>query len=123
MNDVVEAKQQPIFKKPHELTKFVSQLKKISKKALETLERSLDSQDERVRIIAAKELLKFYTDAANEVNADELKRLLLEVKASGLIGAGSTAQEDDDTPVLRFDEITPEFADAAVVDLGTVNKI
>jgi oligoendopeptidase F len=123
MGELVPTKQQAIFKKDHELKKLVSSLKKISKKAIETLEKGLDSQDERVRMIAAEKLLKFYVDTANEVNADELKRLLLEVKASGLIGAGSTAQNDDDIPALDFDNISEEFRDAPVIDMGTVNSI
>lgn len=124
MSELVPTKQQAIFKKDHELKKLVSSLKKISKKAIETLERGLDSEDERVRMLAAEKLLKFYVDVSNEVNADELKRLLLEVKANGLIGAGSTAQEDDDSPALDFDNISPEFAtDVQVVDMGDVSKI
>lgn len=123
MGELVTTKEQPVFKKVHELTKFLKDLKKISKKAIETLERGLDSEDERVRMIAAEKLLKFYTDTANEVNADELKRLLLEVKLKGLTGAGSTA-DDDSTPALDFDNINPEFAsDVPVIDMGTVNKI
>jgi hypothetical protein len=123
MSELVPTKQQAIFKKDHELKKLVSSLKKISKKAIETLERGLDSEDERVRMLAAEKLLKFYVDTSNEINADELKRLLLEVKASGLIGAGSTAREDDDTPALDFENISEEFRDAPVIDMGNVNKI
>jgi hypothetical protein len=123
VGDVVETKQQAIFKKDHELKKILGQLKKVSKKAIETLEAGLTSDDERVRMIAAEKLLKFYVDTANEINADELKRLLLEVKASGLIGAGSTASQDDDSPALDFDNISEEFRDVPVIDMSNVNKI
>jgi hypothetical protein len=123
MGELVPTKEQAVFKKTHELAKLVRDLKKISKKAIEVLERGLDSQDERVRMIAAEKLLKFYTDSAKDVNEDELKRLLLEVKLRGMVGAGSTAQEDDDAPALDFDNISPEFRDVPVVDMGNVNKI
>jgi hypothetical protein len=124
MSELVPTKEQPVFKKTHELAKLVRDLKKISKKAIEVLERGLDSQDERVRMIAAEKLLKFYTDSAKDVNEDELKRLLLEVKLRGMVGAGSTAQEDDDAPALDFDNISPEFRDnTPVIDMGTINKI
>lgn len=123
MGELVESKQKPIFKRQHELAKLVRDLKKVSKKAVEVLEAGLTSQDEKIRMLAAEKLLKFYTDTAKEVNQDELNRLLLEVKSQGLIGAGSTA-DDDDTPALDFDNISPEFADAQnVVDLGNINKI
>jgi hypothetical protein len=125
MSELVTTKEQSVFKKTHELSKLVRDLKKISKKAIEVLEKGLDSQDERVRMIAAEKLLKFYTDSAKDVNEDELKRLLLEVKLRGMVGAGSTAQEDDDeTPALDFDNISPEFRDSTpVIDMGTINKI
>jgi hypothetical protein len=122
MSELVPTKEQPVFKKTHELARLVRDLKKISKRAIEVLEKGLDSQDERVRMLAAEKLLKFYTDSAKDVNEDELKRLLLEVKLRGTAGAGSTV-EDDDTPALDFDNISQEFRDVPVIDMGEVNKI
>jgi hypothetical protein len=122
MTDLVSATPKPIFKKTHELAKLVRDLKKLSKKAIETLERGLDSEDEKIRMMAAEKLLKYYLDSSKEVNQDELARLLLDVKSSGMIGHGSTA-EDDNTPMLNFDDIHPDFKDAEVIDLGDVNKI
>jgi hypothetical protein len=74
-------------------------------------------------MLAAEKLLKFYTDSAKDVNEDELKRLLLEVRFRGMVGAGSTAEDDDDAPALDFDNISPEFRDVPVIDMGEVNKI
>lgn len=121
MSDLVSATPKPLFKKQHELAKMVKQLNKISKKAVEVLEAGLTSTDERVRMIAAEKLLKFYMDSAEAQRADEIKALLLDIKVSGLIGQGSTA--DDDTPALDFDNISPEFANSQVIDMGDVNKI
>ena len=121
MSDLVPASPKPMFSKKHELSKLVRDLKKLSTKALEVLEAGLTSQDERVRMIAAEKLLKFYTDSASEVRADEIKALLLDIRTNGLIGQGSTA--DDDTPALDFDNISEEFRDSQVIDMGTVNKI
>jgi HEAT repeat protein len=122
MSEVVPASPKPLFSKTHELNKLVRQLKKISAKAVEVLEQGLSSEDERVRMIAAEKLLKFYMDAAEAQRADEIKAMLLDIKANGLIGGGSTT-EDDNTPALDFDNINPEFQDVAVVDMGNVNKI
>jgi hypothetical protein len=123
MSDVVSTTPKPLFKKKHELDKLVKQLNKISKKAVEVLEAGLTSNDERVRMIAAEKLLKFYMDSAEAQRADEIKAMLLDIKVTGLIGQGSTA-EDDNTPALDFDNISPEFAqDVQVVDMGNVNKI
>jgi hypothetical protein len=123
MSELVTTKEEPVFRKKHELDKFVKDLKKISKKAIEVLEKGLSSDDERIRMLAAEKLLKFYTDSAKDVNEDELKRLLLEVRFRGMVGAGSTAQEDEDTPSLDFDNISPEFRDVPVIDMGEVNKM
>lgn len=121
MSDLVPASPKPMFKKAHELAKLVKQLNKISKKAVEVLEQGLTSEDERVRMIAAEKLLKFYMDSAEAQRADEIKAMLLDIKVNGLIGNGSTA--DDDSPALDFDNISEEFRDSQVIDMGTVNKI
>lgn len=127
MGELVSATPKSLFKKKHELAKLVRDLKKVSQKAIDILEEGLSSPDERVRMMAADKLLKFYMDAANDVRQDEIKSILLDVKMNGLIGQGSTA-EDDNTPVLDFDNLNPEFAsqdvqDVQVVDMGAVNKI
>jgi HEAT repeat protein len=122
MSDLVPASPKPLFKKAHELAKMVKQLNKISKKAVEVLEQGLTSEDERVRMIAAEKLLKFYMDSAEAQRADEIKAMLLDIKVNGLIGGGSTA-DDDSTPALDFDNISEEFRDSQVIDMGTVNKI
>lgn len=122
------AKSQSLFKSTHELTKMVRSLKKLSEKAITVLEKALESQDEKLKVAAAQQLLKFYMDSAKEVNQDSLNRLILQVKTEGLIGQGSTVPEDN-TPVLNFEEIHPEFANKDVVDaenvvdLSDVNKI
>lgn len=122
MSELVPASPKPMFKKAHELAKLVKQLNKISKKAVEVLEQGLTSDDERVRMIAAEKLLKFYMDSAEAQRADEIKAMLLDIKVNGLIGNGSTA-DDDSTPALDFDNISEEFRDSQVIDMGTVNKI
>lgn len=122
MSELVPASPKSMFKKTHELAKLVRDLKKISKKAVDVLEAGLSSNDERVRMMAAEKLLKFYMDSANEVRQDEIKAMLLDIKMNGLIGNGSTA-EDDSTPALDFDNISEEFRDSQVIDMGDVNKI
>lgn len=122
MSELVPASPKSMFVKKHELTKLLRDLKKLSTKALEVLEAGLSSNDERVRMMAAEKLLKFYTDSADAVRQDEVKSLLLDIKMNGLIGNGSTA-EDDSTPALDFDNISEEFRDSQVIDMGTVNKI
>ena len=122
MSEVVDTTPKPMFRKAHELAKLVRDLKKISKKAVDVLEQGLSSEDERVRMLAAEKLLKFYMDSANEVRQDEIKAMLLDIKMNGLIGGGSTA-DDDNTPALDFDNISEEFKDVQVVDMGDVNKI
>lgn len=125
MGKLVSATPKPLFKKINELTKLVKSLKKVSAKAVEVLEAGLYSEDERVRMIAAEKLLKFYADIANDIRQDEIKSLLLEIRVGGMIGHGSTA--DDNTPVLDFDTLNPEFnqdvQDVQVVDMGNVSKL
>lgn len=127
MGELVTAKSQPIFKKTHELAKLVRDLKKMSKRALEVLEQGLESEDEKIRMMAADKLIKYYMDSAKEINTDSLNRLILEVKAQGIVGNGSTANDDENTPKLDFDNLHPDFRDNAtdveVIDMGSVNKI
>lgn len=137
MSELVSAKAEPLFvKKTHELDKLVRSLKKISTKAVTVLEAGLSSPDEKIRMMAADKLLKFFMDTSKEVSQDALNRLILEIKANGLIGQGSTAQDDDNTPKLDFDNISPEFLEKETkepveaevvefkyVDMGSINKI
>lgn len=127
MGELVEAKAKPIFTKTHELKPILTKLKKVSKKAIEVLEKALTSDDEKIRVAAAEKLLKFYVDTSKEVNQDEMNRLILEIKTSGMIGQGSTVPEDN-APVLDFDNLHPEFRDKVedaqnVVDLSDVSKL
>lgn len=121
------AKQQSLFSSKHELLKMVSNLKKLMPKAIKVLELALESEDEKTRMVAAEKLLKFYYDGAKEVRQDEINNLIMQIKVEGLIGQGSTA-EDDNAPVLDFDNLHPQFRDKVedaqnVVDLSDVSKI
>lgn len=126
MGDIVTVKDQPLFKKEHELKKILPKLKKMTAEAMRVLEKCLESKDERLQFMAADRILKAYHDTAKEINQDQLKRTILEIRAKGVLGAGSTStdDDDDDTPTLDFDNIAPEFAEAEnVVDMSDVNKI
>jgi hypothetical protein len=123
MGELVETKAQPIFKKEHELLDVLKKLKKLSKGALAVLEQGLNSEDEKVKHTSAIKILDYYTAIAKEVNQDSLSRLVLDIKAQGLVGAGTTAPEDNNTPKLDFDNIHPDFADAEVVDMSDVRAV
>lgn len=116
------AKSQSLFKSTHELTKMVRSLKKLSEKAIAVLEKALDSQDEKLKVAAAQQLLKFYMDSAKETNQDSLNRLILQVKTEGLIGQGSTVPEDN-TPVLDFENLHPQFRDQPVADAENIKDV
>jgi hypothetical protein len=122
MSEFVPTKAQPIFKKEHELLGVLKKLKKLTAKALEVLEQGLNSEDEKLRHSSAKLIIDYYTATAKEVNNDQLSRLVLDIKAQGLVGAGTTAQEDN-TPILNFDEIHEDFRDAQIVDMSDVRAV
>ena len=120
------AKSQSLFKSTHELTKMMKALKKLNDKAILVLDKAMDSTDEKIRVAAAEKTIKFYADAAKEIRQDEINSTLIEMKL-GLIGQGSTSQEDN-TPQLNFDEIHSDFRDNVVdaqnvVDLSDISKI
>lgn len=121
------AKQQSLFKSTHDLKKLLTGLKKISEEALAVLVAGLHSEDEKLRLQAAQQILKFQVDVAKEINQDSINRLILQVKTEGLIGHGSTVPEDS-TPKLDFDNIHEDFRNNVVdaenvVDLSQVSKI
>jgi hypothetical protein len=122
MSELVPTKAQPIFRKDHELADLLKRLKKLSKKTIEVLEQGLESTDERIRQQAANKIMDYLINVSKEVNQDQLNRLVLEVKTSGLVGAGSSVQEDN-TPILNFDEIHEDFRDAEVVDMSDVRAV
>jgi len=112
------AKGQSLFKSTHELTKMMKALKRINDKAIRVLDQAMDSADEKIRVAAAEKSIKFYADAAKEIRQDQINSTLIEMKM-GLIGQGSTVPEDN-TPVLNFDELHPDFANKDVVDAENV---
>lgn len=112
------AKSQSLFKKKHELSRSVAELKKLLPEALKVLAEAMKSQDEKIKVGAAEKVLKFHADAVKEIRQDEINTTLIEMKM-GLIGQGSTVPEDN-TPVLNFDELHPDFANKDVVDAENV---
>lgn len=89
-------------------------LKKVSKetkKAIEVLVACLESKDERIRYQAATKLLEFQVQIAKEINADQMQRLIAEIKlnrqsAKKLIGIDPEDEENKKTrPIVDFSTI------------------
>lgn len=67
----------------HNLLPLSNKVKKLSDKALSVLEDALASEDEKIRMDAAKTLLKMDVDISKVINEDAMSRLLLELKHNG----------------------------------------
>jgi len=92
-------------------------LKKVSretKKAIEVLVSAMDSADERIRLQAATKLLEFQVTIAKEINADQMQRLIAEIKLNR-------------QPASKLIPVAPEDEEAKkkrpIVDFSTIREV
>ena len=87
-----------------DLKRLLKDVAKQSKTAVEALVGLLGSKDEKTRLAAAKALLELQVTVAKEINADEVNRLIAEVKLTGASKALIPVEEDD-RPLVDFTTI------------------
>lgn len=118
--EVYEPEDAPDFLKDSvDLKSVHTKLKGVSKKAIETLEKALDSEDEKIASSAAIKLLELGVQVAKEINSDKLTRLIAKVKlGSGrgvLVPVGNKKAEEE-----------PEDVDTkpkSIVDFTTIQQV
>lgn len=82
----------------HEAAALVKLLSPKMRDALEALERLLESKDEKVLANALALYFKTYRDAVNDVNTDQMQRLIANVK----FGGPRQLEVDDDEPQIDY---------------------
>lgn len=87
-----------------DLKRLLKDVAKQSKPAVEALVKLLESKDEKVRLTAAKTLLELQVTVAKEINADEVNRLIAEMKLQGASKA-LVPVEEEDRPLVDFTTI------------------
>lgn len=104
-NEVLVAEAPSFLLDGIDLKALHSALKRTSKAAIDVLIACLESQEEKTRLQAAKMLLDFQVTVAKELSADQMGRLIAEIKLArnpqGKIGSG----EDATMPRIDFDNI------------------
>lgn len=103
---VVELKQEPqsFLTQSIDLKRLLKDVSKQSKPAVDALVKLLASQDEKIRLSAAKALLDLQVSVAKEINADQMQRLVAELKLSG--GSKRLVEvEEDNRPLVDFTTI------------------
>lgn len=88
----------------HENAALLKLLTRESQDAVNTLSKLMGSQDEKIKLEAAKAVIKFQQDLANDINTDDLQRLISQVKYGG---PQQLDVEEDDTPSLDFSTVQP----------------
>lgn len=63
-----------------DLKKLAREISKATSTAVEVLLKLLESKDERVRLQAATKLVEFQVQVAKEISADQMQRLIAEIK-------------------------------------------
>jgi HEAT repeat protein len=63
-----------------DLKKLAREIVKASSAAVDVLVKLLESTDERVRLQAATKLVEFQVQVAKEISADQMQRLIAEIK-------------------------------------------
>ena len=88
--------------KPDELLKIIKALERRSSKAVETLEALCDDEDPKVRHLAAKTILDTLKDMKDQVEKQDLQRILVQAK---LNMSRPPNPADENTPQICFDTI------------------
>ena len=86
-----------------DLKRLLKDVAKQSRPAVEALVGLLASQDEKIKLAAAKALLELNISVATAINDDQLKRLIAETKIGN--GAKRLMDVDANAPLVNFEEI------------------
>jgi hypothetical protein len=106
----VELKEVPTFiKKKHELDKLLKTLQTNSQAAVMLLANTMNNEevDLKIRVECAKNLVEFTKSVSHQINADEMARLVAEVRfgdgPTKKLGMVTTSSKP--TPILNFEDI------------------
>lgn len=90
-------------KQSHPLSKLLRSLTAESTDAVEILVEIMNSKDSdnKIRLAAASKLLDLQRQIANDIEEDQLKRVLCNVK----FGGPRDLEVDDDTPQIDFTQV------------------
>lgn len=92
-----------------DLKKLLKALTKPSAKAIETLVKLLESKDERTQLTAAKALIEMQVQVADKISADQMQRLIAQVKlkqpSGTLVPLGTEGGTQKQRPLVDFGNI------------------
>jgi hypothetical protein len=88
-----------------DLKKLHLALKKHTAEAVEVIVKLLGSNDEKTRLTAAKMLLDFQVVVAKEISADQVSRLIAEIRLVRGAPKGRIAEDDVHPPLVNFSDI------------------
>lgn len=88
-----------------DLKKLLRAVSRESAKAIDVLVKLLESKDEKTRLTAATRLLEFQVTVADKISADQIQRLIAQIKLNGpgqdkLIPLGGQPKEN--RPLVDF---------------------
>lgn len=83
-----------------DLKRLLRDVSRQSRGAVDALVGLLSSQDEKVRLAAAKTLLELNVNVASAINEDALKRLIAETKLNS--SSKKLVDSDSDVPLVDF---------------------
>ncbi len=89
------------IREEHELSKLSKNIRKLNTKALAVLEDSLSDEDPKIRMEAAKTLLKMDIDISKIINEDAMNRIIAELKVNGEV----KEIKSNNTPLIDFNNI------------------
>ena len=99
--EVAPAGKVSFIREDHELSKLSKSVRKLNTKALAVLEDSLSDEDPKIRMEAAKTLLKMDIDISKIINEDAMNRIIAELKVNGEL----KEIKSNNTPLIDFNNI------------------
>lgn len=90
-----------------DLKSLLLALKRASKGAVEVLVKIMENDkiDPKVQVAAAKAILDSQVEVASKITADQIQRLIAEIKLNRGVKNAKQLGEDNNTPVVNFTDI------------------
>lgn len=104
----LQTKEIPTFvKKKHELDKLLKSIEKVSPEAVKLLTDTMNNEkiELKVRIDCAKTIIELNKSLAQQISADEMARLIAEVKLGSGTSKTLTLEDKPKAPALNFEDI------------------
>jgi hypothetical protein len=113
----VEEEVPSFLRKDSEFSKLIKYLEKPAKEAIEVLRKLMvESKDEKIKQMAARDLLNFLLAAKKEHNTDQMQRLIAHCKLVGRGTGNLVPAPDENNPTGTSQKVVVDFTNIRTLE-------